>query len=132
MTKSGCGGSVQAQAKTLRPSAQASRLSAPRRIVNTRTYTVADIKDRLAPAHIQALCADWLPHGTKQGNWWVCTTPWRQDTNPSLGVSLTSGRWKDFATGESGDMLDLSMRLFGDTLAETIDGFAEMLGLKDA
>ena len=132
MSKSGCGGSVQAQAKTRRPSAQASRLSAPRRLVNTRTYTASDIKERLNSAHIYAICNDWLSHGSKQGNWWVCTTPWRQDTKPSLGVSLTTGRWQDFATGDRGDMLDLSMRLFGDTLAETIDGFAEMLGLKHA
>lgn len=132
MNKSGCDGSVQAQAKTHRPSAQALRLSAPRRLVNTRTYTPADIKARLTPAHIHALCKDWLSHGNKQGNWWLCTTPWRDDTKPSLGVSLTTGRWQDFATGDRGDMLDLSMKLFGDTLAETIDGFAEMLGLKHA
>jgi hypothetical protein len=47
-------------------------------------------------------------------------------------VSLETGRWKDFTTGERGDMIDLSMRLFNDSLAETIDGFAEMLGIKNA
>lgn len=132
MSKSGCDGSVQAQAKSHRPSAQASSLSAPRRLVNTRTYSISTIKDRLTPAHIELICRDWLSHGSKQGGWWVCTTPWRDDSSPSLGVSLTTGRWSDFATGEKGDMIDLSMRLFGDSLAETIDGFAEMLGLKNA
>jgi hypothetical protein len=29
-------------------------------------------------------------------------------------------------------MIDLSMKLFGDSLADTIDGFAEMLGIKNA
>lgn len=29
-------------------------------------------------------------------------------------------------------MIDLSMRLFGDSLQETINGFAEMLGIKNA
>lgn len=93
---------------------------------------IAAIKDRLTPAHIETLCRNWLPKGKRQGGWWVCCTPWRQDTNPSLGVSLTTGIWKDFASGERGDMIDLSMRLFGDSLAETIDGFAEMLGIKNA
>jgi hypothetical protein len=29
-------------------------------------------------------------------------------------------------------MIDLSMKLFGDSLADTIDGFADMLGIKNA
>jgi hypothetical protein len=44
-------------------------------------------------------------------------------------VSLTTGLWRDFATGERGDMIDLSMRLFGDSLKDTLEGFAEMLGM---
>lgn len=93
---------------------------------------ISVIKDRLTPSHIEALCRSWLPTGKRQGGWWVCCSPWREDKNPSLGVSLNSGQWKDFASGERGDMIDLSMRLFGDSLAETIDGFAEMLGIKNA
>lgn len=131
MNKSGCDGAVQAHAKTHRASAQASRLSAPRRIVNTRTHSIENIKSHLTSAHIEALCSHWLRHGSKQGGWWVCTTPWRDDTKPSLGVSLSTGRWKDFATSEAGDIFDLSMKLFGDTLADTLSGFAEMLGLGD-
>jgi DNA primase len=73
-----------------------------------------------------------LPSGKRQGGWWLCCSPWREDRSASLGVSLSTGRWKDFATGEHGDMIDLSMKLFGDSLAETIDGFADMLGIKNA
>jgi hypothetical protein len=47
-------------------------------------------------------------------------------------VSLTTGLWRDFASGERGDVLDLSMRLWGDSLQETIKGFAEMLGIDNA
>lgn len=90
---------------------------------------IPEIKSRLTASHIEALCRAWLSHGKKQGGWWVCTTPWRDDGSPSLGVSFSSGRWTDFATGEKGDMIDLSMRLFGDSLQETIKGFAEMLGI---
>lgn len=93
---------------------------------------ISAIKDRLTPSHIEALCKAWLPDGKRQGVWFVCRAPWREDRNASLGVSLTTGRWKDFATGEHGDMIDLSMRLFNDSLADTIDGFADMLGINNA
>ena len=93
---------------------------------------ISAIKDRLTPSHIEALCRDWIPHGKRQGGWWIATSPWREDRNPSFGVSLTTGLWRDFATGEKGDILDLSMRLFGDTMQETIKGFCEMLGIDNA
>jgi len=100
--------------------------------VNPRSISISDIKDRLSSSHIEALCKAWLPDGKRQGGWFVCSAPWRTDRNASLGVSLSTGRWKDFATGEHGDMIDLSMRLFGDSLQETLKGFAEMLGINHA
>lgn len=96
----------------------------------TRSHLIADIKDRLTPGRIEALCREWIPDGKRQGVWWVCRTPWRDDRSPSLGVSLTTGRWQDFATGEKGDMIDLAMRLFNESLSEVVKGFAEMLGLQ--
>lgn len=118
-----------AQPKSRQPDAQ--RSSSPQASGPSipRSLSIRDVKDRLTPAHIEILCRGWLPQGKRQGNWWVCQTPWRDDRDPSLGVSLTTGRWRDFATGDSGDMIDLSMRLFGDSLKETVEGFAEMLGL---
>lgn len=118
-----------AQPKRHQPDAQRSsrpRASGPS---HPRSLSIRDVKDCLTPTHIEILCREWLSHGRRQGGWWVCATPWRDDHDPSLGVSLTTGRWRDFATGDSGDMIDLSMRLFGDSLRETIEGFAEMLGL---
>lgn len=100
--------------------------------VNPRSISISDIKDRLSSTHIEALCKAWLPDGKRQGGWYLCRAPWREDRNASLGVSLSTGRWKDFATGDHGDMIDLSMRLFGDSLQETIKGFAEMLGINHA
>ena len=100
--------------------------------VNPRSISISDIKDRLSSTHIEALCKAWLPDGKRQGGWFVCSAPWRNDRNASLGVSLSTGRWKDFATGEHGDMIDLSMRLFGDSLQDTLKGFAEMLGINHA
>jgi DNA primase len=127
--KSGCGGYVQAQAKTHQRAPHAA--SRRERACIPRT-TAKDIKDSLQPWQIEAICKDWLPDGKKQGGWWVVKCPWREDKDPSLGVSLTTGRWQDFARGDHGDMMDLSMKLYGGTLAETIDGFAEMLGLRGA
>jgi hypothetical protein len=109
------------------------RDSFPRRSGTSQLRSpISAIKDRLTPSHIEALCKAWLPDGKRQGGWFVCRAPWRTDRNASLGVSLSTGRWKDFATGEHGDMIDLSMRLFNDSLADTIDGFADMLGINNA
>jgi DNA primase len=125
-------GDVQGSPKNRRVSTGSVTFPRPRDTSPRRSYSIHDIKERLNSAHIHALCQNWLPAGKKQGGWWVSITPWREDRNPSLGVSLTTGHWRDFATGERGDMLDLSMKLFGGTMADTIKGFAEMLGLDRA
>lgn len=133
MNKSGRDGAVQAEkAKSHRPRAHSAGLPAARRVVNARTYNAQSVKDRIQSWQVLEICRDWLPDGKRQGDWWVCRSPWREDNNPSMGVSLTTKTWRDFATGEHGDIFDLSMRLFGDTFVETLDGFAEMLGLKNA
>ena len=103
-----------------------------RRTSPSRSITIQDVKAHLHSSHYEALCREWLPDGKRQGGWWLACSPWRDDKNPSLGVSLTTGRWRDFTTGDHGDMLDLSMRIFGGTLADTVKGFAEMLGLDHA
>lgn len=125
-------GDVQGSPKNHGVSTGSVTFPRPRRPSTSRSITIQDIKDRLHSSHYEALCRAWLPSGKKQGGWWLACTPWREDRNPSLGVSLSTGRWKDFTTGDQGDMLDLSMRIFGGTMADTIKGFAEMLGLTDA
>lgn len=125
-------GNVQGLPKNHRVSSARTPSRAAGNAVKPRSIKISDIKDRLTSSHIETLCRAWLPDGRRQGGWYVCCTPWREDGSPSLGVSLSSGRWKDFATGDHGDMIDLSMRLFGDSLQETLEGFAEMLGLSCA
>lgn len=126
---SGNYGNVQGKPKHHEPSGL--RSSTPRQAgpSHPRIINIKDVKDRLTPAHIEALCKAWLPDGKRQGGWWMAKAQWRNDNTPSLGVSLTTGHWKDFGGTESGDMIDLSMKLFGDSLRETIQGFAEMLGI---
>jgi hypothetical protein len=125
-------GAVQGSPKNHGTSTGSVSFPRPRRTSPPRSITIQDIKGHLNSSHYGALCKDWLPNGSKQGGWWLACCPWRDDNNPSLGVSLTTGRWKDFTTGDRGDMIDLSMRIFGGTLSETVKGFAEMLGLDHA
>lgn len=125
-------GNVQGLPKNHIASSSRTSFPATGKAVNTRSISIGEIKDRLSSTHIEALCKAWLPDGKRQGGWFVCRTPWREDRSASLGVSLSTGRWKDFATGEHGDMIDLSMRLFGDSLHDTLKGFAEMLGMNHA
>lgn len=60
---------------------------------------------------IKGLCRGLLPRGRATGQWWVASVPWREDKTPSLGVSLTTGHWEDFATKERGSPIDLLARL---------------------
>lgn len=129
---SGSDGSVQGKPKSHRSSADSVRLSAGTRIVKARTSLVDEIKQRLTPSWILSICKDWLPEGKKQGNWWVCRTPWREDSNPSFAVSLTTGYWKDFSTSESGDIIALAMLLFREPFGKVVDDFADMLGITNA
>lgn len=125
-------GAVQGSPKNHRSVGTDAPLRRPKRSVTSRSVSIAQIKDRLTAAHIEALCRDWLPNGKRQGGWYLACSPWRDDRNPSLGISLSTGRWRDFATGEKGDMIDLSMKLFGDSLPDTLMGFADMLGINHA
>lgn len=130
MSKSGYDGAVQAPAKSHRTAVDSECPSALRRSVNARTYTAQDIKDRLGQDQLLTLCRNWLPDGRKVGNWWLCKCPWRDDKKPSFGVSLTTGRWRDFAKDEGGDVFDLTMRLFRVDIKEALNSFRQMLGLK--
>jgi len=129
MKGSGRDGYVQAQAKSHRPSVKGAAFPASLKAVTTRNPTPKEIKDRLQPWQLESICRDWFPDGKRRGKWWVTRCPWREDRKPSLGVSLTTGNWMDFVTKEGGDILDLSMRLYGDSFAQTVRSFAKMLGM---
>lgn len=62
------------------------------------------------------LVAEWLPDGRRQGSEWVSTNPVRGDRRAgSFGVSLTTGRWNDYADGDAhgGDLVSLLAYLQG-------------------
>ena len=61
-----------------------------------------------------AIVRRWLPDGRRDGAEWVARNPRRDDRRlGSFKVNLTTGRWGDFATGESGgDLIALGAYLF--------------------
>ena len=69
---------------------------------------------------VQGFCLKHLPRGKRKGDWWLVSSPFRVDKNPSFVVSLPTGRWKDLSTGDRGDLVDLLARLTGTSAAEVV------------
>lgn len=86
-----------------------------------------EIQERAAQV-AEAIARRWLPNGQRNGGWWVCNVPWREDKHPSFGLSLSTGRWKDFAGGEKGDVIDLYQRLYGGTKVDAAKAVARVIG----
>ena len=69
---------------------------------------VSDIAAHLA-GQAESLCRHLLPAGRLKGAEWRCGSV-QGEVGSSLGVHLKGakvGIWADFATGQSGDLLDL-------------------------
>lgn len=81
---------------------------------------------------LPALLARWLPGGRVQGGEYVAVNPRRQDRSPgSFKINLRTGRWADFACGESGgDVISLTAYLGGISQAEAARQLADMLGVR--
>jgi hypothetical protein len=90
---------------------------------------IADIARRALP-HAYILCARWLPDGRRIGREWVARNPRRADHRPgSFKINLVTGRWCDFATGDSGgDLVSLAAFLFGLSQAESARRIRDMIG----
>lgn len=92
----------------------------------------AEIKDRLA-ADATNIAAYLLPDGKRAGKEWKAGSVSGEPGN-SLSVCLTghkAGVWKDFASGQSGDLLDLWMAVRGCSLVEAIEDAKQRLGVRD-
>jgi hypothetical protein len=65
-------------------------------------------------SNIEAHVRNWLPDGKKEDHSYVALNPTRDDkTLGSFRVKLNSGLWKDFATGDGGDIIKLYAYLNG-------------------
>ena len=87
-------------------------------------------------ARAEAVCRQYLPHGRRQGRYWVCG-----DLDGARGRSLfvrlsgsgKPGGWTDAATGQHGDLLDLiRYRSRAPTLRAALDEARRFLALPPA
>ena len=80
----------------------------------------------VAPGLLKA----WLPLGRMVGNEWLVLNPRRADRNPgSFKINVTTGRWADFATGDSGgDLISLRAYLLDCSQAEAARSILRELG----
>src|SRR4051794_19140790 len=81
-------------------------------------------------AQAQRLLVDWFPHGKITGREFKVGSL-QGEAGESLSVDLRSGKWKDFAAGDSGfDLIALraSMRHAGDRVAAARE-LGQILGL---
>ena len=80
------------------------------------------------------LLARWLPDGRVQGHEFVARNPRRADRSPgSFCINLCTGRWADFATGDTGgDVVSLGAYLGDLSQVEAARRIAEMLGVPHA
>lgn len=73
----------------------------------------------------------WLPDGRELGGEYVARNPRRADRRPgSFKISIATGRWADFATGDrGGDVIALAAYLAAISQAEAARRLGAMLGI---
>ncbi|GAB3471604.1 toprim domain-containing protein [Azotobacter salinestris] len=84
-----------------------------------------------ALAAVDSLLSEWLPDGKRKGAEWWARNPTRGDRHPgSFSVSLESGRWHDFASGDGGgDFVSLLAYLLRCGQMDAALMIAERLGI---
>ncbi|MFN9476382.1 toprim domain-containing protein [Acidovorax sp.] len=93
---------------------------------------VAEIKDRLA-ARADDVAQYLLPNGKKAGKEWKAGSV-SGEAGGSLSVCIggaKAGVWSDFASGESGDLVDLWMACHGVTLSDALKEAKDYLGIRE-
>jgi len=93
----------------------------------------AQIKEGLK-ARIDGLCAKLLPDGRRDGRLWVAHNPITNDhaKSPEFKVALTRdvGAWKDWRTGEKGDVIGLIEYCQATDFRGALDWARDFLGLR--
>lgn len=95
---------------------------------------LSEIKAMLQ-ANVEALARQLAPDGRRSGRWWVARNPRREDNNPSFGIGLygaAPGAWKDFASGEKGDVIGLIQYVHGLDMRTSLDWARAWLGIDGA
>ncbi len=84
-----------------------------------------------ALADAEAICRRLIPGGRVRAGEYVVCNPNRADRRPgSFKVNLRTGRWADFATGETGgDLIALTAWRFGVRQSDAARQLAAHLGI---
>src|SRR5687768_8551338 len=87
--------------------------------------------NRAALVQLPVLLRQWLPDGHLEGREYTSRNPTRFDRHPgSFRVNVATGRWADFATGDTGgDVVSLAAYLAGIGQADAACRLADMLGI---
>lgn len=80
---------------------------------------------------LSSILARWLPDGKTEGAEYVARNPLRNDQHTgSFKVNLYSGKWADFASGDSGgDVVSLGAFIANLNQRDSALAIAEMLGI---
>ncbi len=80
---------------------------------------------------LPVLLARWLPNGRRRGRRWHALNPLRNDHHiGSFSIDVTTGRWADFATGETGgDVINLYAYLRNLGQGDAARELARLLGI---
>lgn len=92
--------------------------------------TAGEISERLA-RQTEAVALRLLPNGQREGREW-CVGSVHGEEGKSLKVVLSgdkAGLWKDFASGEGGDLLDLWAAVRGTGIADALREARDYLGI---
>ncbi len=91
-----------------------------------------DAINEAALGALPAILCRWLPHGRVIAGEFTARNPKRADRHSgSFKISLRTGRWADFATGDKGgDPVSLAAYLFDLSQADAARRLAAMLGMK--
>lgn len=95
-----------------------------------RSIAFRRVADAALP-YADRLCRRWVQTGRQEGVEWVCRNPRRADHRAgSFKINVTTGRWADFATGDSGgDLVSLGAYLFAVSQRDAALKIADMLGV---
>jgi len=114
-------------AATRRASSQLSRFTR-NRFVNTAIWKTKS-REQLEAAKARVSIADaWLALRLPGEPRRTCCSPFREDRHPSFSIFADGRAWKDFATGEKGDVVSFVMAATGCSPADAIKRVLELAG----
>jgi len=92
--------------------------------------TFEDVKAAVVPQRLESLLRELLPGGKRQAGYYMASSPFRPDRNPSLWVALNTGAWCDEGATDRSDLFGLIIYIKGcrDRLAAR-DWLADWAGL---